>query len=193
VIIGYLPFNYLRLSFIDRFCEAVRFNDLSYVRTTLKKQPGLANEKGLYVKESPTEFLEIIKIKSKYPRKNPLFYAGTKEMAELLLIHGANVNAKTTDGRTPLHVMSLNACEDIVRLLIKNKADVNAKDNKGITPFSLLFDDRVERHDEIIELFITHGADVNVKTIYGETPLKWALDRKRNDIAELLRKHGAKE
>ena len=43
-------------------------------------------------------------------------------------------------------------------------------------------------HKEIVELLIAEGADVNAKSRLGQTPLDWADD----EIAYLLRKHGAK-
>ena len=39
---------------------------------------------------------------------------------------------------------------------------------------------------------IADGADVNAKNDGGETPLDWAIQRKRTEITDLLRKHGGK-
>jgi len=41
-------------------------------------------------------------------------------------------------------------------------------------------------------LFLAHGADPNAKNYEGDTPLDEALARGFTDIAEILRKHGAK-
>ena len=58
-----------------------------------------------------------------------------KEVAELLIRAGANVNAKDTrNGWTPLHVAAVKAEMPLVELLIANGADVNAKNNAGNTP-----------------------------------------------------------
>ena len=37
------------------------------------------------------------------------------------------------------------------------------------------------------------GADVNAKDNAGKTPLALAVEKDKKEIAELLRKHGAKE
>ena len=45
-----------------------------------------------------------------------------------------------------------------------------------------------ESHKEVAELLIANGADVSAKNRYGKTLLDFAED----EIADLLRKHGAK-
>ena len=45
---------------------------------------------------------------------------------------------------------------------------------------------------EIVKMLIAAGADVNVKNIAGKTPLDRAVKFNVTEIAELLRKHGAK-
>jgi hypothetical protein len=47
-------------------------------------------------------------------------------------------------------------------------------------------------HKEIVELLIAKGADVNAKDDDGKTPLNWAIDFKKTETADLLRKHGGK-
>ena len=85
-------------------------------------------------------------------------------MAAVLLLHGANVNARDSEGKTPLHFAAQQGTLQAVEWLLKNGADVNAKDNKGVTPLSLT-------------KFRNRGREVE----------------KRKDIADLLRKYGAKE
>ena len=68
-------------------------------------------------------------------------------MAELLLAHKAEVNAKDDEGETPLHVAATkndpehepgeSARKDVAELLLASGARVNAKRNDGITPLGL--------------------------------------------------------
>jgi ankyrin repeat protein len=44
----------------------------------------------------------------------------------------------------------------------------------------------------ITELLIAKGAEVNANTSRGGTPLDFAIQFKRTEIADLLRKHGGK-
>jgi len=49
------------------------------------------------------------------------------EIAELLIKHGADVNAKQENNITPLHLAAKNGQPAMLKLLIDNKADAHAK------------------------------------------------------------------
>ncbi|KAL8405709.1 hypothetical protein RB596_004537 [Gaeumannomyces avenae] len=100
-----------------------------------------------------------------------------------LINYGVNVNAKNTDGDTPLHV---HKNQEICALLIRHGADVNAKDNEGRTP--------LHRHDntEILKLLCKNGADLEARDDEGYTPLlKQLVDFGRADVIDALLKQGA--
>jgi ankyrin repeat protein len=61
-------------------------------------------------------------------------------MAQFLLDHGADVNAKTKGNITPLHMAAQNNEIEIIKLLMKRGAKINALDSKGWTPL-----DRAEK------------------------------------------------
>ena len=56
------------------------------------------------------------------------------EVARFLLERGANVNAKSQDGATGLHIAAQKDNLELVKLLLANKADINAVDSKHRTP-----------------------------------------------------------
>ena len=92
---------------------------------------------------------------------------------------------------TPLHPAALYGHKEVVELLITAGADVNAKEKYEKTP---LHHAAKAGYYEIVELLIAAGADVNVKNIAGKTPLDFDgnADLVDGEIADLLRKHGAK-
>ena len=103
----------------------------------------------------------------------PLFYATTKEVLELLIANGVDVNAHAypefkENGIKILHEWAFFPYGkiELIELLIENGADVNAKDFLGHTPL-----------DKAIE-----GSN----SWYGETK------NQKKEIAKLLRKLGGK-
>ena len=120
---------------------------------------------------------------------------GNIEAVKRQLAAGANVNAPDTYGYTSLHKAAENGHKEIVELLIAKGADVNAKNKYEQTP---LHRAAFEGRKEIAELLIAKGADVNALSVLlaavpnGKTPLDWAIEYKRTETSELLRKHGGK-
>ncbi|MBL7185067.1 MAG: ankyrin repeat domain-containing protein [Phycisphaerae bacterium] len=109
---------------------------------------------------------------------------GRKEVAELLLAHGADVNARETDGMTPLQ--SAVYCSDdkeTIKLLIANGSDVNATAHvEGETGMSVL-GLRLERCvSQPIELADAGGKEMNarVKSLWN------------SEITRLLTSKGAR-
>jgi len=80
--------------------------------------------------------------------------AGLKDIAELLIAKGADVNAKNNQNWTPLHSAVYGHME-IVELLITEGANVNARDAAGRTPLLYAKD---QGNTEITELLRKHGA-----------------------------------
>lgn len=76
-------------------------------------------------------------------------------IAEVLLTHGADVNAAQQDGFTPLHEAAQNGQEDMVALLLAHAANVDAKKDDGQTPLAIAL---AEGHDVVADLLRRHGA-----------------------------------
>ncbi|XP_070548778.1 GA-binding protein subunit beta-1-like [Ptychodera flava] len=55
---------------------------------------------------------------------------GHADVAEVLIKHGADVNAKNDDESTALHEASKGGHADVAEVLIKHGADVNAKNRQ---------------------------------------------------------------
>jgi ankyrin repeat protein len=114
---------------------------------------------------------------------------GHKEIAELLIVEGANVNEKDKFGFTPLHDAAHEGHRKVAELLIAEGADVNLMNKDGAAPLHIA---AYYGYEEIAELLIaTKGADVNAKDKRGQTPLLSAAVGGHKEIAELLIAKGA--
>jgi ankyrin repeat protein len=76
-------------------------------------------------------------------------------MVKLLVERGADVNAKTTDGRTALIFACNMGMTEVVKLLVERGADVNAKTTDGHTPLSVAVN---ENHPQLAAYLSTVGA-----------------------------------
>ena len=98
---------------------------------------------------------------------------GDVDFVKCLVSAGANVDAKTKSGRTPLHfVFSLwnndDRSIDIINFLVSAGANVDSQDYKGSTPLHLAAE---WEKLNVAQFLISIGADVHVKDKQGMTPL----------------------
>jgi hypothetical protein len=121
---------------------------------------------------------------------------GRKDVVELLLANGANINARLTGwpGWMPLHEAAAANHKEVAELLIAKGADANADCARagggrfGGTP---LHEAVFEGHRDMAELLISKGADINAKQSGGLTPLDVAAFVGHKDVVELLIARGA--
>lgn len=110
-----------------------------------------------------------------------------KDLINLLIYKGADIDARNNSGKTPLLFAARFLDNyDIIRLLLEHGADVNAKDDDGRTPLFTV-SDRRENYN-IVKLLLERGADVNAKNEDDLTPLFRVYELK---TAKLLLEHGA--
>ena len=108
---------------------------------------------------------------------------GHKEIAELLIANGADVNATDDGGKTPLDWAFGYLKLETIDLLRKHGGKSGVEDSI-IAAASLGNVNAVKKH-------LAAGTDVNTKDDRGRTPLHWAAYDGRNKIAELLITAGA--
>ncbi len=113
---------------------------------------------------------------------------GNVAQVSALLAQGAEVNAKDTNGDTPLHDAAYYSSKAVAEALIAHGANVNAENAKGETP---LHNAALHGNQAVTEALLAHGADVNAKNAYGVTPLHYAGNKGNQAVVELLIAHGA--
>lgn len=104
-----------------------------------------------------------------------------------LIADGANVNAVSSFGRTPLMSATAYGHINIVRFLLENGADINIKDTHNGWTALMFSTGFVNEEFEIAKLLIENGADVNeTSTKHGATALMIACNKCHYNIAKLL-------
>ncbi|MEB3177961.1 MAG: ankyrin repeat domain-containing protein, partial [Nostocaceae cyanobacterium] len=116
---------------------------------------------------------------------NVLSKPNNKNIVEKLLLRGANVNRKSTEGKTPLHLVRT---PEIAELLLNKGANINALDDNFRTPLHAAAADATTRN--VVKLLLAAGANVNAKDKDGRTPLHLAVavTQNRETIRLLLAK-----
>ena len=143
-------------------------------------------------------------------------------VARLLLEHGADVNARTKFGLTPLRLLSeKNGNLEVAQLLLEHGADLNSRSRSGCDSVYMA----IERgYLDLLQLLFKHGADPtaqdvdgkallhvasqhgNLKVVQGlldlgvdtnlrnnqETPLQVAQQKGNEQVAQLMLQHDAK-
>ena len=118
--------------------------------------------------------------------------AGNLEIAELLLVGGAKVEAQTRiGGYTALHVASQGAHGAVVSVLLAAGANTGAvTTTTGVTPLHLAA--KAMDGEDAVKALLEHGAPVNAQeSSAGQTALMFAASHGRTASVRELLSHGA--
>ncbi len=116
---------------------------------------------------------------------------GHEDIVQFLIAKGADINAIGKDGQTALHeAKNRNVAELLIAngANVNAKISEDARRLKGWTPLHTAV--LLTRRMEVAQLLIAKGADINAMNADGETPLdvaKWS----EKDMAKLLIANGA--
>jgi len=113
---------------------------------------------------------------------------GNKDVVQILVKAGADVNKADKKGHTPLQSATSFGRNDIAEMLLDYGADPKRADEDGLAPLHKAAGDD---NCGLVKLLIERGAEVNMCTRFGLTPLNYAKMFKRRRVVKLLIDRGA--
>ncbi|MBI1746828.1 MAG: ankyrin repeat domain-containing protein [Acidobacteria bacterium] len=113
-------------------------------------------------------------------------FFGHRQVVDLLLTHGADVNIPSQNAMAvaPLHSAVARQQVTIAAVLLAKGAEVNARQAGGITPLHQAVQ---SGQLEMVKLLLHYGADPRAQADDGRTPLAMAVDAGNLSVADLLR------
>ncbi|XP_073442034.1 poly [ADP-ribose] polymerase tankyrase-2 isoform X1 [Dendrobates tinctorius] len=133
--------------------------------------------------------LEIVNFKHPQTHETALHFAAfspypkRKQICELLLRKGANVNEETKDFLTPLHVAAEKGHNDVAEVLLKHEAKMNAVDNLGQT---CLHRAAHSGHLQTCRILLNSGCDPAIVSLQGFTALQMGSESVQQLLQEGL-------
>jgi ankyrin repeat protein len=116
---------------------------------------------------------------------------GHRDAVELLLCSGADLNRKDRTGMTALDYAVLQSHLHVIeRFVLDPRLDRTTTDYQGHT---VLINAVIAGDFNVIEFLLKNGFDPNADCPLVVNPLLYAIRKGKNNIADLLRLHGARE
>ncbi len=147
--------------------DTVARGDVERVRVMLERDPQLANARG-------------------HLDKTPVHYAVTykqSECLELLLRHGADINAADYTGMTPLHVAAMLGRKEEAEWLLEQGAELEPRDIFGDTP---LMTAAIFGNGHIVELLWRRGADIHARNNDDRNALELARHYRQDRVEKFI-------
>ncbi len=117
----------------------------------------------------------------------PLIYAcqkSARDLAKLLLEHGADAGLGNQKNRMPVHFAAESGNIQIINMLIDAGADVNCTDNNGITPLMLLAQNG--KTDAALKLLKNPDTDISIKDNDGRMAIDYATSAGLKELVKAL-------
>lgn len=153
-----------------QFFIAVRAGDHAQVERMLGPHPELVGERERWDEEFArrNRFPAV----GSFTALHRAAYHGEAELATLLIERGADPNATTKIGQTPLHVAVLVDRPEIAGMLLARGANPDAPTERGMTPLHWAV---IRRRGGQIARLLAAGAHTDLADAEGRTPRDWAV------------------
>uniref|UniRef100_A0AAQ6ADK0 Ankyrin 1, erythrocytic b n=1 Tax=Amphiprion ocellaris TaxID=80972 RepID=A0AAQ6ADK0_AMPOC len=113
---------------------------------------------------------------------------GHVRIIEILLEHGAPIQAKTKNGLSPIHMAAQGDHMDCVRQLLQYNAEIDDITLDHLTPLHVAAHCG---HHRMAKVLLDKGAKANARALNGFTPLHIACKKNHMRSMDLLLKHSA--
>lgn len=110
-------------------------------------------------------------------QRDLLTFRTTAPRVQQLIAAGADVNARTPDGTTPLYIAAHHDNASVLRALLDAGADIHARNSVGDTALTLA---AVSGYDSTVAFLLSRGARADVRDNAGRTTLSKAGSALRN-------------
>lgn len=125
------------------------------------------------------EAAAMVNVKDKYSQTalHRAVVDNNPDQIKILLLLGADIEARAYFGRTPLHLVVVKNERDshfeVISLLLEAKANVDAKDELEETPLHILVEHNSDART--LELLLSYKPDLSAKDYNNKTPLVRAV------------------
>lgn len=142
-------------------------------------------------RELNTQGVDARQLKDGYtPLDLAEFANNHNKIMQLLVAHGADVNARAASGSTPLFWAVMRDQKDDAKFLLDHGANPNIPDAYGDTILDCALHLGFQ---SMVEPLVDKGADVNAQDQSLHRPLTYAIQGNEDSATSILKKHGAHE
>ena len=177
---------------------AVEGKDMDIIKLLLVRGPNEVARKSALCAAASTDLTDIVELLLNYRSSfdvgedslNPILLSAIDGKAlkslRLLLSHGADPNAHSSDFESAIYLAACVGSADIVRLLVERGADVNAFGGKLGYPLQA-----ATSTPEIVEILLDSGANIDARGGEYGSAIQAAADSKNFESVRLLIDRGA--
>ncbi len=188
-------------STIDHYYEAIRNNNTAELAKLVKSDVNTGDKRGTTPLMYAAAFGSVQAMrmllaagadpnaKNAFDATALMWCATDVNKVRLLVESGANVNAQSKQGRTPLIVAaSSDRTYPVVKYLLDHGAKVAAKDGQLQDALSAA---AFGNNGDAAQLLLVRGADAKTKDVWGTTALMWAASQGNVELVRALLGKGA--
>lgn len=114
-----------------------------------------------------------------------------KDISELLINFGIDVNIRNDNGSTALHYCASRGYQlyNIAQLILDNGGDLSISDKHGNQPLWTACYESKGKYLDMVKLFMDYGAEPSHENRYGKSPIDIAKIMNNSNLLDILLKN----